>query len=464
MKNRVAICFMILFMLRPFMTQAQQPNTTESPNPSLSADDQAPAVFKHSLNRRWWISGQINIISQWHPHFRALYSGVNSLKPRRESATSSVLTLYTGLQLTKTLEFLVAIESAGGRGLSNASGLAGFTDLDVVRNPDLGAKPYLARLMVRKIIPLSRQTGESIRGPLGLAVELPGRRLEIRAGKFGIVDFFDVNAVGSDSHLQFMNWTVDNNGGYDYAADTRGYTWGLIVEYQDRRWALRFAEALMPKIANGIQFDWNLRRARGENMELEIRHAFIPNRIGVLRLLTYVNHANMGSYRDSIRAFEARQEPVPTIEAHRRQARVKYGYGVSVEQPITDRLRVFGRWGWNEGRHESFAYTEVNQSVAFGTDWKGVGRRRPQDKVGLAFAINGLSGDHRRYLALGGRGFLLGDSALNYGYERIVESYYTLHLWRGIYAAVGLQHITNPGYNRDRGPVLVPTLRWHIDF
>ena len=86
-------------------------------------------------------------------------------------------------------------------------------------------------------------------------------------GKFGMVDFFDVNDVGSDSHLQFMNWAIDQNGAYDFAADTRGYTWGAIVEYQDRKWGFRFAEALMPSVANGINLVWNLRRARAENYE-----------------------------------------------------------------------------------------------------------------------------------------------------------------------------------------------------
>src|SRR5262249_5161054 len=136
---------------------------------------------------------------------------------------------------------------------------------DVVRNPTLGSTPYLARLMVRQIIPLSSETTDAQRGPVGIATKLPARRLELRVGKMGTVDFFDLNSVGSDSHLQFLNWTVDNNGAYDYAADTRGYTWGVIAEYQDRRWGLRFGEMLMPKVANGLKLDWN-RGARAEKI------------------------------------------------------------------------------------------------------------------------------------------------------------------------------------------------------
>jgi len=53
---------------------------------------------------------------------------------------------------------------------------------------------------------------------------------------------------------------------------------------------------------------------------------------------------------------------------------------------------------------------------------------------------------------------------LNYGRENIVESYYTAHIWRGVYIAPGVQYIANPGYNRDRGPVVVPSLRAHVEF
>src|SRR5262249_50596136 len=157
--------------------------------------------------------------------------------------------------------------------------------------------------------------------------------------------------------LQFMNWTVDNNGGYDYAADTRGYTFGGVVEYHSPRYTVRFGEMLMPKVANGLKLDWNLRRARAENLAFELRHGLLGGRKGELRLLGYVNHANMGSHREAINAFLGRREAVPDIEAHRQQGRIKYGFGVSLEQELNAQLTAFSRWGWNEGRRESFAYT-----------------------------------------------------------------------------------------------------------
>jgi hypothetical protein len=342
--------------------------------------------------------------------------------------------------------------------------MAGFTNVDVVRNPSLGVSPYVARGMIRQIIPLSSETAEVERGPLMLASHVPVRRLELRAGKFGMNDFFDVSPVGGDSHLQFMNWTVVNNGAYDYAADTRGYTVGVYAEYDDRNWTFRFAEALMPTVANGIQYQWKLTRARAENYELELHPVIFGTRSTQIRLLSFVNHANMGVYRDAITAFRAGETSRPDITAHPERTTVKYGFGVNVAQDLPHNLRAFARWGWNEGQHESYVYTEVDQTVAIGGDLAGEKWRRKLDKVGLAFVSNGISADHQHYLALGGRGFLLGDGALNYGRETIVESYYNAHLWRGLFAAADIQHINNPGYNRDRGPVLVPGLRLHLEF
>jgi high affinity Mn2+ porin len=429
-----------------------------------ATDDPVVTLFPHSQTAPYWISGQDNIIVQWHPSFDAAYSGRNSFRSQAEHATSNVATIFLGYQLGRTTEIFADAESAAGGGLSDALGLAGFVNVDVVRNPELGPSPYLARAMIRQIIPLSSETIETERGPFALATSLPVRRLELRAGKFGIADFFDLNDSGSDSHSQFMNWTVDNNGAYDYAADTRGYTIGVVVEYHDRDWAFRFGEAFMPKVANGPDLDWNLRRTRAENYELEIRPRLVKNRVTTLRLLSFVNHANMGVYRQAINDFLAGRTPRPEIRAHPLQTTVKYGFGGNLEQELPHHVRGFARWGWNEGQHESYAYTEVDQTIQAGADLAGDSWHRRQDKLGGVFVSNGISADHQKYLALGGLGFLLGDGALTYGRENIVESYYNAHLWRGIFAGVDLQHVSHPGYNRDRGPVLAPGFRFHLDF
>ena len=427
-----------------------------------AAEEPRLSVFDHPDDTPFWASGQLNVIYQGHPSFPSPYEGPSSLIPRPEGRTSYVATLYTGIRLSPTTELFVDAESAGGAGLSNALGLAGFTNLDVVRNPTLGATPYLARVFIRQIIPLTDERVPADRGPFALATELPSKRIEIRVGRFGTVDYFDQNAVASDSHLQFTNWTVDNNGAYDYAADTRGYTWGFIVEYQSPRWGIRFAELLMPTVANGISFDTDIWNARGENLEGEIRYA-IAGQPGTVRLLAYLNHANMGSYREAIDAFLAGEGSRPDVTAHRHVGALKYGFGLNVEQALGPAFRVALRAGWNEGKNELFAYTEVNDTLMLAADCRGLAWGRPQDRIGLAMVSNGLSKDHRDYLALGGLGFLLGDGALAYGREQIVELYYTAFVGWGVWLAAGGQFIKNPGYNAARGPVWVGALRLHVE-
>ena len=431
----------------------------------ISYDTGDDTVFAHSQTLPWWLSAQGNFIFQWHPRFHADYSGPNSFERASEQAASEVTTLYTGLELSPTLEAVADIESAGGSGLSQTLGLAGFSNLDAVRNPGLSATPYLARLWYRKVIPLSDDTVRVERDPISILTTLPVRRLDIHVGKFDMVDFFDLNSVANDSHTQFMNWTVVNSGAYDYAADTRGYTWGGVIDYEDRSWGVRFAEALISKRANGLNLQKNLQDAHSENYELEFRPGLIKDRVTVVRLLAFTNFANMGDYHQAVDLFAQGKTPVPEITVHPRRTDLKYGFGVNAEQEFTGYLRGFVRAGWSEGEHESFNYTEVNDTVAFGGDLRGILWNRPQDKLGVAFVGNGLSQRHRQYLAEGGLGFLLGDGALSYGPEKIMECYYNfpIPVHAGFFGAVDLQYIDNPGYNRARGPVVVPGIRLHVE-
>jgi hypothetical protein len=457
----------LLWHVPAVRAQAQETPAQSSTETSASTEtiEEPPVtMFPHSQTARWWISGQDNIIFQWHPSFHAKYTGPNSFHAEAQDATSHVGTLYTGLILTRNTEIFLDFEEASGGGLSDALGLAGFVNLDVVRNPTLGKAPYLSRGMIRQIVPLSKERVEEERNPWYMATEVPVRRLEFRFGKMGVNDFFDINEAGTDSHLQFMNWTADNNGAYDYAADTRGYSVMLLAEYHDRYWAFRFGEALMPTVANGIDLQWNLSKARAENYELELHPKVAGQHATTLRLLTFVNHANMGVYRDAINDYLAGKTKTPDITAHPERTTVKYGFGLNLLQQINPALRIFGRFGWNEGQHESYAYTEVDQTVEIGADHTGDRWKRKLDKVGAVFISNAIKSDHQRYLQLGGKGFLLGDGGLNYGRETIEEAYYNIHVWRGFFMAPDYQHINNPGYNRDRGPVDVFSWRFHLEF
>ena len=451
-------------------TQTEQTNSAPPPAPQADSDaddTETPTLFPHSNTSRWWISGQGNIVFQWHPKFPAAYSGTNSLSAPAQSATTHIFTLYTGFALTHTTEVFTDLEDATGGGIGNAFGLAGYTNLDSVRTVEgipLSKDPYLARIMIRQIIPLGSEQTEEDRDQFHLATSVPVRRLEIRFGKFDLADFFDGNTWGSDSHLQFLNWTIDNDGAWDYAANTRGYTDGLMLEYDDHWFSARFAEVLEPKIANGIKLDADIARARSENLEFDAEGKLIAHRRGSVRLLSYLNHADMGNYEEALAEYFDNHLTIPNIIATRRQGRHKYGFDLNFEQEITSSVGVFGRLGWSDGHNESFAYTEDDRTLELGAYVAGGQWHRRFDRAGVAFVANGIVAAHQQYLAHGGLGFLLGDGALSYGDEKIFEGFYTAHLWRGFFASFDLEHVNNPGYNQARGPVTVTTVRFHTEF
>jgi hypothetical protein len=450
---------------------AQHPT---EPGPVSVGDDGPPTMFPHSDSSRYLIGGQANIIFQAHAPFHSDYSGTNSLLSRGEYKTSMIGTVFMGFQLNKNPRYatdgIFDVESAGGRGDSEALGLAGFTNLDVVRNPNLGSTPYLARYEIHQVVGLTDKMVESDRTSFSLSTKLPETRLEFWVGRMSLPDLLDLNSIGTDSHLQFMNWSIDNNGAWDYAANTRGYTDAAVAEFTSHDFTARYALGAMPTVANGIDLQYNLRRASGQNVELEYRQGpgfFIPalaKRKGAVRILGFVNKANMGDYRQQNQLYLAGGTKTPEITAHPLQSTMKYGVGWNFEQEVSENGRVYAQFGWNEGQHESYAYTEIDQTMAVGGDYTMKAFGRPNDKFGITFVSNAIKRDHQWYLAHGGLGFLLGDGKLNYAREDIVEAYYNYHLWKGVYYALDEQFVAHPGYNNDRGPVMVESVRMHVDF
>jgi high affinity Mn2+ porin len=347
-----------------------------------------------------------------------------------------------------------------GNGISSASGLAGITDGDVLRqgSVQLGKGPYVARAFVRWTAGLGGDGLDTLARDQDQAPAVErSRRLEVSAGKLAVTDLMDLNRYANSTRTQFENWGLFQNTAWDYAADTRGYSWGVAAAWIEPAWAVRVASFLMPTFANGNVFDGDLARARGDEVELTL----MPGAAGtVVRLLGYLNHARMGSYAEAIAVAQA-TAAVPDIVADDRPGRTKYGWGVNVEQPLADsgETGLFGRWGWSDGRNESFVFTEADRHLSVGLQVAGAPWGRRPDIAAVGFVDHGLSPLHRAYLAMGGRGFLLGDGRLNYGHERIVEAYYRLQLGRYVQVSPDVQQIWNPGYNRDRGPATVLGLR-----
>jgi high affinity Mn2+ porin len=427
------------------------------PNPAdaANATDAAPAT------ERWNISWQATSIGQAHDNFHSPYSGPLSLSGPAEAEASLTTTLFTGFRLAENTQLYFDPEIAGGKGFSNVDGLANASNGELPRVASATPKPYIARLFIQQDFGFGdeKETVESDTNQLGGS--RPMTRYSIYAGRFTVTDFFDKNNYSNDPRTQFMGWGVMFNGAWDYPADTRGYTWGWVHEFHTRNWSVRYASAAEPKIANGEQFDRRLFRDRGDMFEGERRYS--PRKHpGAARLLMFLLHTDSGSYGEALQ-LAAKTGTTPDINNTLQVGRLKYGFGLNMDQEIVKDVGVFGRLGWNDGKTESFAFTAIDRLATGGASFGGSRWGRPNDTVATELTVSGLSAVHADYLAHGGLDFLIGDGRLRYGPETIWESYYSARLREGLTTSVDAQYAVNPAYNRDRGPVWIGSLRVHVE-
>jgi len=422
------------------------------PLPLRSQDNNQSATDE---GKSWDFHVQATAIPQGHGGFDSPYSGQNSLTPGGDTETSFTTTFFIGRKLWKGAEIYLNPEVLAGKGISSTLGIAGFPNGEIYRVDSARPKITLARLFLRQTWNLGG-TEQYLEDDQN---QLPGRqrstRITFTLGKFSVVDLFDGNTYSHDARTQFLNWSLMDNGAWDFAADTRGYTYGFAVEMIKGRWTMRYAGVMMPKIANGMGMDTNIARARADNFELERRYT-LKGHAGALRVMSYNNHAHMGNYRTTLdtRAFGM------DITKSRTYTR-KYGFGINSEQEIAKGVGAFFRAGWNDGHTESFAFTEIDRTASGGISVKGSHWKRKDDTLGIAAVANGISRDHREYLAAGGYGFIIGDGRLNYGHEKVLETYYSLAVGKGLVLSPDFQYVANPAYNRDRGPVSIYAVRLH---
>jgi len=409
---------------------------------------------------------QFNGIYQNVPGFRSPYEGERSFTTAGGEGhnLTHIYGAYIGSQVLPSLQAYVDIEMAKGSGISKGQGLGGYTDGDVIRTGtiELGTGPYVARAYLRYYYALSSETEKMERGQDQLPGDEPISRVEIKAGKLSVADDFDLNSYANNTRTQFLNYSFINNTAWDYAGDTRGYSYGFVVSLFQPKWRLAVGSYQMPTTANGNIFDEHILQAQGTNLELTLK----PDDVGtVIRLLTYLNQASMGSYADAIAIGNA-TSAVPSVLANEAPGRTKYGFGLNFEQPLADNgeTGIFGRVGWNDGHNETFVYTEVDQEVSAGVQISGIHWKRAEDHWGIAYAVDGLSSQHKDYLADGGIGMLLGDGKLNYGLEQILETYYRVQIGKYVQVSPDFQYIINPGYNRDRGPAAVYSMRLRLSY
>lgn len=417
----------------------------------------------------WSLHFQNTTVFQLHPGFNVKYSGDYSLNNAYENATSNTTTFFVKRKLWKNTSFTFNPEITGGNGLSKTKGIAGFTNGEIYRVGSAALTPFVARAYLQQIIPLQNssfdiQTSDQNQ----LAGKLPASRLVITAGKFCISDFFDNNQYSRDVRTQFLNWSLMGQGAWDFPADVRGYTTGVVVELIKPAWAIRFASVEVPKMANALPMEWNWKGANSETIELEKHWKTKTGLAGVIRTTAFVTYSRAPFYKDAIAGMgkdDSSLNAVITGESEgTKYYGAKYGFGINLEQEINKSIGLFARYSWNDGKTASWAFTEIDRSIQVGIEMNGNSWKRKKDAWGIAIVINGLSPDHKNYLEAGGYGFIIGDGKLNYGTEKICETFYRYCVNSFVQLSADYQMVINPAYNKDRqGPVHVFSIRLHFE-
>ena len=409
----------------------------------------------------WNIHGQLTFVEHGYPAFRSPYQGANSLTGSSQIQNTTSATAFVGYRPWDGTEIYVNPELMQGFGLDNTMGVAGFPNGEAQKSNFPMPRIDVARVFVRQTFGLGGEQETIEDGPNQLAGKQDISRITVTAGRFAVLDIFEGNSYSHDPRVDFLNWNMYCCGSYDVTMDKIGYTWGATAELNQKSWAFRAGYFLVPAVSNVNSYDTHILE-RGEYIgELELRYSLF-SQPGKLRLMGWANIANMGGYADAL-AMPVTTASYPDITLTR-QVRANYGFVANVEQAITRDLGIFSRASWSPGLVEIIGWTDCDESLSFGTVLKGNAWGRPDDRIGVAGVVEGLSPMARAYFAAGGLGILIGDGQLNYRPEQILEAYYAYSLNQWATLTFDYQFIDNPGYNADRGPVSVFSGRLHAQF
>ncbi|MET0968825.1 MAG: carbohydrate porin, partial [Tardiphaga sp.] len=370
-------------------------------------------------------------------------------------------TAFFGVRLWQGGEFYFNPELAQGFGFDGTLGIAGFPNGEAQKAGGTYPKIRPQRYFFRQTFGLGGEQEDVADAANQLAGKRDIDRITLTVGRFSVGDFFDGNSYAKDPRADFMNWAMWSSAAYDFPADLPGFTRGGVLELNRKDWAVRAGLFQVPSQPNSDILTFN---SGGAVVEFEERHQ-IFDQPGKLRVGAFLNRGNSGNYRNAL-AVEA-ADPLLDINdviVALRRPNDKYGFYVNGEQQVMKDVGVFARASWNDGQNEILSFTDIDRSVSAGVSIKGSRWGRADDTIGLGGAVNGLSAAHRDFLAAGGLGLLIGDGRLNYGTERILESYYAYSIDKSFTFTADYQLIANPAYNRDRGPVSIFSGRLHGEF
>ena len=444
----------------PNVARTTEGNMTSTATESAKINPTTPQDTAEA--ERYSFHGQSTVVAQGYPKLYALYSGQNSLPPDGQVRATNSTTGFFGMRLWKGGEAYVDPEIDEGYGLADTLGVAGFPSAEAYKVGH--ARPYLRfqRYFVRQTFGLGGESETIDPGQNLLGGSVDTNRLTFTIGKYSVVDLFDDNRYAHDTRNGFLNWSVVDMGAFDYAANSWGYTEGATLEWKQDWWTARTGAFQLSNVPNSEWIEPVLLRQYEVVGEIEARHQLFFNQPGKVKLLAYANTGYMGKYDDAVLAgFVTDTTPDVTLN---RLKRTKVGGGINIEQPYSDMLGFFLRASIANGRYETFEFTDIQRSLSGGFVLTGASWDRPKDAIGVAGVVNGLSGNQVQYFAAGGLGVLVGDGALNYNGEHILETYYRYSLGEGVHLTGDYQFVHNPAYNKDRGPANIFALRLHGEF
>jgi high affinity Mn2+ porin len=348
-------------------------------------------------------------------------------------------------------------EAYQGFGLSDTHGIAAFPNSETYKVGKKIGDVFIAHLFLRQTFCFGGEQEQLAGDLLQLSERVDVSRLTITVGRLSVGDQFDNNAYAHSGRTQFLNWVLNDNGAFDYAADSVGVIEGATLELNQKQWAWRYGFFDVPRVSNGFAKDSHFLKAWQQVIEFEQRYT-VFERPGKIRYLGWLERAHMGSYRETLSDPSLMEDITRT-----RRYRYQYGFALNVEQQISDNVGAFLRASWRDGQSEVWQYTDIDQSVSGGFQVKGDCWKRKSDTIGIAGIIDGISAAHRDFLAAGGLGPLIGDGKLpHYSLEKVIETYYDVELTRYVHFALDYQFVANPGYNSDRGPVNIFSARFHF--
>ncbi len=402
---------------------------------------------------------QTTYLNQYNPQFRSPYLGTNSLIPNIGRETTD-LTLFAGARLWQGGEVWFNPEVDQGFGLSSSVGAAGFPSGEAYKVGSSYPYARIHRLFARQTIDLGGDEQKVDANINQFSGKQTSDRLVVTVGKLAVGDIFDTNKYAHDPRSDFMNWTLIDTGIFDYAADAWGYTLGAAGEWYTGPWTLRAGVFDLSVVPNSTMLDSHFGQYQLIG-EVERRYS-LWDQPGKIAVTGYLTRGRMGSFADAIALAALTGGPADINAVRHYNSRP--GVGFNLEQQIVENVGFFMRAGIANGQREPYEFTDVDRTVAAGLSVSGKAWGRDGDTFGIAGVVNDISPIHRAFLNAGGLGILVGDGQLpNPGLEKILETYYSLPiLWSKL--TFDYQLITNPGYNRDRGPVSVFGVRAHWQY